>query len=98
MSPCQGEGSGYNSRPPLKKIFPYSKLNTNGIRYILDEYTMKWSNKLAYAVGLITTDGNLSKDGRHINLTSKDVEQIQNLANILKLKNKVSLKKSSYTG
>lgn len=59
---------------------------------------MKWSGKLAYAVGLITTDGNLSKDGRHINLTSKDEEQIQNFAKILNLKNRISMKKSSYTG
>lgn len=33
---------------------------------------VKWSPKIAYAVGLITTDGSLSKDGRHIDLTSKD--------------------------
>lgn len=34
----------------------------------------KWSPELAYAVGLITTDGSLSKDGRHIDFTSQDVE------------------------
>ena len=59
---------------------------------------MKWSGNLAYVVGLIATDGNLSKDGRHINLTSKDEEQIRNFSKILNLKNKVSMKKSSYTG
>ena len=37
---------------------------------------MKWTSELAYAVGLLTTDGSLSKDGRHIDLTSKDVEQL----------------------
>lgn len=35
-----------------------------------------WSSALAYAVGLITTDGSLSKDGRHIILTSTDLELI----------------------
>lgn len=59
---------------------------------------MKWSGNFAYAVGLLATDGNLSKDGRHINLTSKDEEQVQNLAKILNLTNKVTMKKSSYTG
>lgn len=59
---------------------------------------MRWSNNLAYVIGLITTDGNLSKDGRHINLTSKDLEQIYNFKKVLNLKNKISLKKSSYTG
>ena len=29
-------------------------------------------NNLWYVIGLIVTDGNLSKDGRHINVTSKD--------------------------
>lgn len=31
-----------------------------------------WSPDLAYVVGLITTDGNLSSDGRHITLRSND--------------------------
>jgi hypothetical protein len=31
-----------------------------------------WRPELAYVIGLITADGCLSKDGRHINLTSKD--------------------------
>ena len=33
-----------------------------------------WSPELAYIVGLIATDGNLSPDGRHITFTSKDFE------------------------
>lgn len=36
--------------------------------------TIKWSPKFAYAIGLIATDGNLSKDGRHIIFTSKDLQ------------------------
>jgi len=58
---------------------------------------MRWSGNLAYAIGLITTDGSLSKDRRHINLTSKDKEQITNFAKVLNLKNKIGLKYSSYT-
>ncbi len=53
---------------------------------------IRWSGNFAYAIGLITTDGYLSKDGRHIDLTSKDLEQIQNFKRILKLKNKIGLK------
>jgi hypothetical protein len=37
-----------------------------------------WSSKVAYAVGLIATDGCLSSNGRHIDLTSKDKEQLEN--------------------
>ena len=33
-----------------------------------------WSAELAYVIGLIATDGNLSSDGRHIAFTSKDFE------------------------
>ncbi len=58
---------------------------------------MRWSRNLGYIVGLITTDGSLSKDGRHINLTSKDLEQIHNFKRILKLKNKIGRKKSGYS-
>ena len=56
----------------------------------------RWSANLAYAIGLIATDGSLSKDGRHIDLTSKDLEQLQNFAKILSLNNKISSKSSSY--
>ena len=56
----------------------------------------RWSVNLAYAVGLITTDGSLSKDGRHIVLVSKDIEQINNFAKCLKITNKISLHTSNY--
>ena len=58
---------------------------------------MEWTPNLAYAVELITADGCLSKDGRHIDLTSKDIEQIKTFSKILNLKNKISLKSSSYS-
>ncbi len=51
-----------------------------------------WSSNLAYAIGLITTDGNLSKDNRHISLTSKDKEQIENFKLCLGLTNKIGRK------
>lgn len=55
-----------------------------------------WGPDVAYIVGLITTNGSLSIDGRHINLTSKDLEQLETFAKILGLKNKIGKKKSSY--
>lgn len=58
---------------------------------------MEWSEEIAYAIGLITTDGSLSIDGRHINLTSKDIEQIKTFAKILNINNKIGLKYGSYT-
>lgn len=39
---------------------------------------MKWSADIAYAVGLMVTDGCLISDGRHLDLTSKDREQLLN--------------------
>ncbi|HEX7017458.1 MAG TPA: LAGLIDADG family homing endonuclease, partial [Patescibacteria group bacterium] len=53
---------------------------------------------MAYIVGLITADGCLSNDGRHIIFVSKDLEQVQNFSNILKLEGKIALKKGGYTG
>lgn len=57
-----------------------------------------WSAKIAYAVGLITTDGCLSPDGRHIILVSKDIEQLQNFIDILGLQAKIGTTISGYTG
>src|SRR3989344_1379537 len=58
---------------------------------------MLWNENLAYAVGLIATDGNLSKDGRHIDLTSKDIEQIENFLKAIKASHKISLKSSGFS-
>jgi len=46
----------------------------------------KWSANLAYAIGLITTDGCLYNDGRHISLTTTDREQASNFKVCLGLK------------
>ncbi|MBI3342205.1 hypothetical protein HY024_03720 [Candidatus Curtissbacteria bacterium] len=51
-----------------------------------------WSASFAYAIGLITADGCLSKDGRHIDFTSKDLIQVETFAKILKLNNKIGTK------
>jgi len=39
---------------------------------------IKWSSNFAYAIGLLASDGCLSSDGRHIILTSRDREQLEN--------------------
>jgi len=57
---------------------------------------MRWDNNLAYVVGLITTDGNLSKDGRHLDFTSKDRDLVETFANLLNLDNKINFKKSTF--
>lgn len=59
---------------------------------------MKWSPELAYAVGLIATDGSLSVDGHHIILVSKDIQLLKTFKEILNLKNQIGTKKSGYTG
>lgn len=53
---------------------------------------IKWSPEFAYVIGLITTDGNLSPDGRHIDFTSKDVDQIKTFLKCLRIKNKIGYK------
>ena len=57
-----------------------------------------WTAEFAYALGLLATDGCLSNDGRHLELTSKDREQLENFRKCLGLKVKIGQKTSSYTG
>jgi Homeodomain-like domain-containing protein len=45
-----------------------------------------WSPAIAYAVGLIATDGNLGRDGRHLAMTSKDTDLLETLRHCLKLR------------
>ena len=47
---------------------------------------------LWYVVGLIVTDGNLSKDGRHINITSKDRTHLVVVQKALGINNKIGKK------
>lgn len=58
-------------------------------------YKAQWNPNFAYAIGLLATDGNLSKDGRHINFTSKDIQLVRIFRECLKLTDiKISLKSS----
>jgi hypothetical protein len=59
--------------------------------------TRRWTSNLAYAVGLVATDGCLSKDGRHIDFTSKDLDQINNFQKSLGIHVKVGSKKGGYS-
>lgn len=58
---------------------------------------IKWSASLAYTVGLITTDGNLSSDRRHIEFTSKDLQLIRTFKRCLGIKNKIGFKTSGFS-
>jgi hypothetical protein len=53
-----------------------------------------WSVRFAYAIGLLTADGCLSKDGRHIDLTSVDKAQVLLFRKCLGISTKVSTKRS----
>lgn len=57
---------------------------------------IKWDNKLSYCVGLLASDGNLSKDGRHIVFVSKDIDLIKTFKICFGLKNKIANKNSGY--
>ena len=59
---------------------------------------IKWSPGFAYAIGLLTTDGNLSKDGRHMDFTSKDLDQLRTFLKCLGIRNKIGRKASGYSG
>ena len=52
---------------------------------------IKWSGNFAYAIGLLATDGCLSPDGRHITLTSKDLDQLETFMKCVGIKNKIGL-------
>lgn len=56
-----------------------------------------WRPELAYALGLLASDGSLSKDGRHIDFTSADIENIQNFQICLGLFDiKIGTKRSTH--
>lgn len=58
---------------------------------------LTWSADLAYVIGLIVTDGSLSKDMRHINFVSTDLQLIKVYKKLLKLDNVIGEKKNTNT-
>ena len=57
---------------------------------------IKWSADFAYAVGLIASDGYVSKNGRHVALVSKDKDQIDNFLKALDINAKIGVTSSGY--
>ena len=53
----------------------------------------EWNPSTAYAIGLLTADGNLSPDGRHFEFCSKDLENVVHFRKCLQLKTRISLKR-----
>ncbi|MFH1201463.1 MAG: LAGLIDADG family homing endonuclease [Candidatus Omnitrophota bacterium] len=49
-------------------------------------------SNLWYLVGLITSDGCLSSDGRHIDITSSDYKFMQEIRNLIGMGNKIGIK------
>ena len=56
-----------------------------------------WSPELAYAIGLLATDGCLSPPGHLIDLTSNDREQLENFNRCVGVDFRITAKKSSTT-
>ena len=46
----------------------------------------EWSSELAYAVGLIATDGCLGRDKSHMTMTSKDIDLLETFKRCLGIK------------
>lgn len=79
--------SGLRVQLPLLAQMPKRRLPTIKI---------SWTSELAYAVGLITTDGNLSKDKRHITFTSTDLNLIKTFKKCLKLRTRITKNPQSF--
>ena len=56
---------------------------------VLNKINTTWSANLAYAIGLIASDGYLNKDGRHIWFSSRENELINKFKQALSLSNKI---------
>jgi hypothetical protein len=55
----------------------------------LPDKEFEWTPDLAYAIGLLVTDGCLSNDGRHITMRSSDIQLLETFIKCLNLDNKI---------
>src|SRR5712672_2429786 len=58
--------------------------------YVTRNKKYAWSPEIAYVIGVLTSDGNLSKDGRHLNITSADVDLLETVRGCLCLTNSIT--------
>lgn len=65
----------------------------NASMKVLDEIL---PNNLWYIVGYIVTDGNISGDGRHISIVSKDIEHLVKIRSALQIDCKIGKHTSGY--
>jgi len=61
------------------------------------EKEFAWTAELAYVVGLLATDGCLSKDGRHIVMRSSEKPMLRTFKKCLNISNKIGTTKNSKT-
>ncbi len=54
-----------------------------------EKVKIKWSPSFAYAIGVIASDGNLSRDGRHISFKSAEEELIEKFKVALNIESKI---------
>lgn len=65
--------------------------------YRRNKVKCEWTSNFAWVIGIFTSDGNLSSDGRHLNITSKDEEIVLNVKKCLNLSNTIGRKARGYT-
>jgi hypothetical protein len=65
-------------------------IRQRGPRLTAPRSPVSWSPDLAWAVGVLATDGNLSRDGRHLSIPSKDADLLESLRRCLTLQNSIS--------
>lgn len=89
---------GCNSITILRRLRRLGIQRPRGPRLADSRSPRPWSPGLSWAVGLITTDGNLSSDGRHLSVTSKDRDMLESLRDCLGLKNSITRVSSHLSG
>lgn len=77
--------------------YKYEKIKMRGNQKNKN-YRIKWTPNFAYAIGLFTTDGNLSKDGRHLDFTSNDIQLVKTFRKCMSLINvRIGTKTNGFT-
>lgn len=71
---------------PSRPCGPMPKSWVNGVA----SASFPWTGELAWVVGLIATDGNLSSNQRTVSVTSKDLDLLESVRTCLKLNNPIA--------
>src|SRR5437867_8276892 len=90
------KGLTANTDPRIARMAEARRGKPRGPYRVRRRPTWNWTPEIAYAVGLLATNGNLSPDGRHISVSSAEREVLETFLRCVDRRAKIGTVKGGF--